>query len=254
MSIRVFAFLAALVFGLGVVAAPAQDGGSASSEVSSSSEAAPAEGNMTSEEMPAEDMAEPANPELAAWMAGTPRKIESNEAIYNPTGLVDRPLGNPEAEVILIEYASPTCPHCASFHVNTYPSLLSDYVETGKVQFIVRPFVRNILDTVVFMLAECSDTGYYDVVDTYFANQDAWAYAQSPRSSLLTIALQKGFTEESFDACLADEALFTKLEDMRTEALEKFELEATPTFYLNGEKFSGDKSFEDMSARIDALL
>jgi len=169
--------------------------------------------------------------------------------------LPDKPIGQADAPVTLIEYASPTCPHCAAFHEQTYPLLKSEYVDTGKVQFILRPFVRNVLDAVVFMLAEAAGpTSYNNVIDTYFRTQQTWATSNTPRDALLEIALQLGFTQESFEAALTNQDLFTAMETMRDQALNEFGLTGTPTFYINGKQLSGDVSIETLAAEIDPLV
>src|SRR5690606_14865637 len=111
------------------------------------------------------------------------------------------------------EYASPTCPHCATFSNNVLPDFVAAYVDTGKVKLIVRPFVRNVLDAAVFMLAEASGpTNYHNVLSTYFRTQPTWAASQTPRDAILEIAKQLGFTQETFDAALTNQALFTGME------------------------------------------
>lgn len=175
--------------------------------------------------------------------------------LMNPSGAADRPLGDESAPVTIIEYASPTCPHCASFHVATFPALKEQYIDTGKVRFIVRPFIRNSdLDPAVFMLAECSDTEFYPLLGSFFERQLEWAQSPTPRDALLSIASEHGLTQEAFDACLSDNALFQQMVDAREQAIEEFGLEATPTFYINGKQFSGAKPIEDMAAEIDLLL
>ena len=181
-----------------------------------------------------------------------------------PNGLPDRVLGSAEAKVTVIEYASPTCPHCATFHNTVYPEFKTQYIDTGKVQFILRPFVRNVLDAVVFMLAEAAATGagegaaaseaYHNVVETYFRTQETWATAESPRDAILEIAKQLGFTEESFDAALTNQTLFTGMESLRDQSLNEFGLTGTPTFYVNGKQLTGDKTLEELAAEIDPLL
>lgn len=169
--------------------------------------------------------------------------------------LPDRVLGSEDAKVTVIEYASPTCPHCATFHNTVYPQFKTDYIDTGKVKFIVRPFVRNVLDAVIFMLAEAAgDEQYHTVIETYFKTQDQWGTSQTPRDAILEIAKQLGFTEQSFDAALTNQELFTAMETMRQQALDEFKLEGTPTFYVNGKQLTGDKTLEQLKAEIDPLL
>lgn len=170
-------------------------------------------------------------------------------------GLADRPEGPADAAVTVIEYASPTCPHCAQFHNEVYPEFKEQYIETGKVQFLLRPFMRNVLDAVVFMLAEAAgEDAYHGVIETYFANHSTWAYSDAPRDAMLDVALQLGFTEESFEAALTNQDLYVALEAVREQAIEKFDLTGTPTFYINGKQLSGEQSIEELAAEIDPLL
>jgi protein-disulfide isomerase len=182
---------------------------------------------------------------------GTTKDVAKLAAVAVP----DHVLGAETAPVTVIEYASPTCPHCAAFHNNVYPLVKSEYIDTGKVKFVVRPFVRNVLDAVVFMLAEAAGPEqYHSVVETYFKTQDQWGLAEKPRDAILAIAKQLGFTDASFDAALTNTELFNKMETMRQQAMEEFKLEGTPTFYINGQQLTGDKTIEDLRAVIDPLV
>lgn len=174
---------------------------------------------------------------------------------YDPA-LADRVLGSEDANVTVIEYASPTCPHCAAFHINVYPAFKEAYVDSGKAKFIVRPFVRNVLDAVVFMLAMTTDDveAYHQILDTYFKTQNTWALSDKPKDALFNIAQQLGFTEETFEAALTNQVLFEGMDQMREQALNEFDLTGTPTFYINGKQLSGDKSLDELAAEIDPLL
>lgn len=178
------------------------------------------------------------------------------DKLMQPNGIDDRIIGAEDAKVTVIEYASPTCPHCAAFHVNVYPAFKEQYIDSGKVQFVLRPFVRNILDAVVFMLAETAedDETYHTIVSAYFDTQSQWALSKTPKDEMLKIALQLGFTEESFEAALTNQELFAGMEKMREQALEEFDLTGTPTFYVNGKTLSGDKTLEELAAEIDPKL
>lgn len=173
-----------------------------------------------------------------------------------PAGnIADKVLGDPNAPVTVIEYASPTCPHCATFHNTVYEPFKAEYVDTGKVQFILRPFVRNVLDAAIFMLAEAAgEANYHNVIATYFRTQANWGTSDKPRDAILDIAKQLGFTQESFDAALTNQELFTGMEAQRDQALNEFALQGTPTFYVNGKLLSGDKTLEQLAAEIDPLV
>lgn len=173
-----------------------------------------------------------------------------------PVGNIpDKVQGNPDAPVTVIEYASPTCPHCATFHNTVYEPFKAAYIDTGKVKYILRPFVRNVLDAAIFMLAEAAgETNHHNVISTYFRTQGEWGVSEAPRDAIYTIATQLGFTKESFDAALTNQDLFTGMEAMREQALNEFGLQGTPTFYVNGKTLSGDKTLEQLAAEIDPLV
>ena len=178
------------------------------------------------------------------------------DQLMAPAGdYVDHAQGSDTAPVTVIEYASPTCPHCATFSNDVLPGFIDAYVDTGKVRLITRPFVRNVLDAAVFMLAEAAGPdNYHNVVSTYFKTQNTWATSQAPRDAILEIAKQLGFTQETFDAALTNQDLFTGMEAVRDQALNDFGLSGTPTFYVNGKTLSGDKTLEQLAAEIDPLV
>lgn len=171
-------------------------------------------------------------------------------------GLPDRFEGQKDAKVTVIEYSSPTCPHCADFALKVYPELKTKYIETGDVLFILRPFVRNVLDAVVYMLAETApDTdGYIKIVNTFLDTQTDWAVSDKPKDAMLKVAEQLGFTKESFDKALTNQDLFNALEKVRDQAINDFDLTGTPTFYVNGKQLVGFQNLDEMSAAIDPLL
>ena len=192
---------------------------------------------------------------VAAASAAEGDMIDVAKLMAPAGGVADHVQGSETAPVTVIEYASPTCPHCAAFSNNVLPAFTEAYVDTGKVKLIVRPFVRNVLDAAVFMLAEAAGpTNYHNVLSTYFKTQATWAASQTPRDAILEIAKQLGFTQETFDAALTNQELFTGMEALREQALDEFGLAGTPTFYVNGKTLTGDKTLEQLAAEIDPLV
>lgn len=167
----------------------------------------------------------------------------------------DKWLGDENAPVTMIEYASSTCPHCATFHSVTYPTLKTDYIETGKVRFTLRPFLLNILDAVVFMLAaQSDDETYYEMLDAYFPTQADWVQSETPRDAIFEIAKNFGYTQESFESALTNQTLFEGMNALRQQALDDFGMTGTPSFYVNGKMLSGAKPIADLAAEIDPLV
>lgn len=192
---------------------------------------------------------------LSAAQAAEGDVVDQAKLLAPAGNIPDKIQGNADAPVTVIEYASPTCPHCATFHNTVYEPFKAEYVDTGKVKFILRPFVRNVLDAAVFMLAEAAGpTNYHNVLATYFKTQANWAASQTPRDAILEIAKQLGFTQETFDAALTNQELFTGMEALREQALDEFGLAGTPTFYVNGKTLTGDKTLEQLAAEIDPLI
>jgi protein-disulfide isomerase len=159
--------------------------------------------------------------------------------------------GPETAKVTIIEYASSSCPHCAAFFKDVYTPLKKDYIDTGRVRFILREFPHNDLGMAGFMLARCAPKDkYFPIVDVLFSTQDKWM--ADPLKELKNIALQAGFTEETFNACLKNEAVAKDIYAERQRA-ETFGVESIPTVFINGEKFEG-RTYDLVKAKIDPLL
>ena len=168
--------------------------------------------------------------------------------------LPDQILGKEDAPVTVIEYASMTCGHCATFHTNTYPEFKKRYVDTGKVRYILREFPLDPLAAGAFMLARCAGKDkYYPLIETLFQQQRVWA-VQKPIEPLFAIAKQAGFTQQSFDACLQDQKMLDGIEWVRARGADKFKVDSTPTFFINGKIFKGALSIDDLAKAIDPLL
>lgn len=169
--------------------------------------------------------------------------------------LKDMVYGKADAPVTIVEYASLTCPHCADFTINTFPKIKEKYIDTGKARLIFREFPFDPRATAAFMLARCApEDRYFPMVDVFFKQQQQWATAEDGEAALLQIAKLAGFTQESFKACLTNQQL---LDDVRTtmeRGSKDFGVSATPTFFINGQKYAGALSVDEMSAIIDKLL
>ena len=189
-----------------------------------------------------------------AFLAPAKADTVSTEELMKPGPLPDIALGAAEAPVTIVEYASMTCPHCAHFHETTFPELKKRFIDTGKVRFIFREFPLDPLAAAGFMLARCAgDDKYYPMIETLFSQQKTWA-VQKPLPPLLAIAKQAGFTQQSFDQCLANQKLLDDIEKSRERASSKFGVNSTPTFFINGEKVAGALSIDELEKKIQPLL
>ncbi len=164
----------------------------------------------------------------------------------------DMTMGPDTAKVTVIEYASASCPHCAAFYKDVFPTLKTEYIDTGKIHFIFREFPHNDAALAAFMVARCAPKEkYFPLVDVFFTTQDVWL--QNPLEGLTKIAQQAGFTKESFDACLKNEAVAKNILAVRTTA-DGLGVTGIPTFFINGEMLDGEKTIDVLRAKIDPLL
>ncbi|MIL09500.1 DsbA family protein, partial [Salmonella enterica subsp. enterica] len=134
------------------------------------------------------------------------------EALLAPGALPEKSFGPDDAPVTIIEYASLTCPHCRTFHVNVWPDLKKKYVDTGQVRFIMREFPFDPRSSAGFMLARCSKDNYFPMIDVLFKQQANWAAVENAQAALLQLAKLAGFSQQQFEACLTDQKL---LDDIR---------------------------------------
>jgi len=173
--------------------------------------------------------------------------------LMEPGALPDISIGKDDAKVTIIEYMSMTCPHCARFHNDIFEPIKAKYVETGKVKFILREFPLDPRATAAIMLARCApNEQYFPMVSVLFKSQMTWATAEDGRAALLQMSKLAGFTQESFEACLTNQKLLDDVNKVRDKASKDYGVDSTPTFFINGSRYTGEMSVEEMSAIIDA--
>ena len=178
----------------------------------------------------------------------------STAELLETGALEDMVLGKADALVTVIEYASMTCGHCAAFHANTYPEFKKRYVDTGKARYILREFPLDPLAAGAFMLARCAGKDrYFPLVETLFQQQRQWT-VQKPLEPLFAIVRQAGFTQQTFDACLRDQKMLDGIEWVRRRGQEKFGVNSTPTFFINGKVVRGIMTVDELEKHIEPYL
>jgi protein-disulfide isomerase len=178
------------------------------------------------------------------------------DELMQPGPLPELTLGKADAPVTIVEYASMTCGHCAAFHNTVFPKLKEKYVDTGKVRFIMREFPLDNLAAAASMLARCAGGDKtYPMIEVLFQKQDQWAFVRgNPVPELFKLAKQAGFTQESFDKCLTDQKLLDDVTSIRTRGADKFGVNSTPTFFINGKRLEGAPTVESFDKALDPLL
>ena len=187
-----------------------------------------------------------------AWAqrSSGPSEVSMTE-LMKAGDLPELTLGSADAKVVIVEYASLTCGHCAAFHAKVFPELKTKYIDTGKVRFVYRDFPLDNLAAAGAMLARCAgDDKAYPLLSVLFEKQDTWV-TRNPVPKLFEIARQAGFTQASFDTCLKDQTLLNKISAGRTRASETFGVNSTPTFFINGKRLEG---YTDRIGTFDKAL
>jgi protein-disulfide isomerase len=174
------------------------------------------------------------------------------EELMRPGPLPEEAEGKGDAPVTMVEYASMTCTHCANFAVKVYPELKSRYIDTGKVRYVLREFPLDAVAAAGFMLARCvGNDKYFAMINVLFRMQDKWAFVKDPQSALLSIARQAGLSEQKFKECMSNQQLLDGIEQVRQRAADKFGVNSTPTFFINGELHRGEMSLDELNKALE---
>jgi protein-disulfide isomerase len=169
----------------------------------------------------------------------------------------ERTMGAADAPVTLVEYAMFTCPHCANFHETVLPRIKENYIDTGKVQLVYREVYFNKPSLWAGMIARCApEERYFGIVEVLFDRQQDWAASENEQEligKLFSIGRQAGLTDDAMNACLQDRALAEGLVAEFQAKAAADGIDATPTFFIDGEMHP-NASYEELSAKLDAAL
>lgn len=197
-------------------------------------------------------------PAVAQQKATTPAKDAAAAAddISKPGPRGDIVIGKADAPVTIVEYASMTCPHCATFHNTVLPGIKAKFVDSGQVKVIFREFPLDNVAAAVSMLARCAPTDKAaEVIAKFFETQEQWAFVRgSPLPGMLKVAETVGFTKDSFDKCIGDQKLLDDVVAVGERGRKSFGVSSTPTFFVNGKKLESRGDLASFEAAIEPLL
>lgn len=167
----------------------------------------------------------------------------------------DRVLGKADAPITIIEYASLTCPHCAAFSQQTLPKVKQEWIATGKAKLVYRDYPLDRSAVFAAMIAHCLPPGrFFDAVERLFSTQKQWAYGNDVQQQLTKFAVANGMTQASAERCMKDDKLSDAIVAQAVSANKKYGVGSTPTFFINGRKFSGEMPYPEFSKILaDAL-
>ena len=166
-------------------------------------------------------------------------------------------IGDKNAPITIIEYASLSCSHCASFHNNTLPDIKKEYVDTGKVRFVFRNFPYDPPSLIGSVILKCVPKDVrYDYMNALFLLRKNWVISDNAKSTqeLYKIMQSGGMSKEDFDNCLKRDDLADQIIKGRIDAQNEFNIQSTPSFLINGNLEQGNKSVKEFRQIIDKIL
>lgn len=169
--------------------------------------------------------------------------------------LPEMTLGTAGAPVTIIEYASMSCSHCASFHADVYPQLKEKYIDTGKARLIFREFPLNAPAFQASVLARCGGPSrFFGFIDVLFRESQRWAAAPDPIAELTQIGRLGGISAEKFQNCLQDKRVTDGILKNRLTGEQEHKITSTPSFVINGQLVSGTQDIAEFERIIEPLL
>jgi len=251
--------LAALLAGSPLALASAETGADPASVPAEQEEAAPESAEPAESEAAASE-AEATAGEAATWAEESAvdtgdARTEAEAAADNGYLLGDVVLGEADAPVTVVEYASFTCPHCGTFAKEIFPQVRQNYVETGKVKFILREVYFDQYGLWASMVARCGgEKGFYPLAHRFLTTQESWTGADDIGLAIHQIGRRAGLSADRLEQCLSDREFATALLADYQEHRAEDDIQSTPTFIINGKKHGGAMSYEEFSKLLDAEL
>jgi protein-disulfide isomerase len=170
----------------------------------------------------------------------------------------DRTMGSPKAPILMVEYAAPTCPHCAAFNTEILPLIKQKYIDSGKVYYVFRVFPLNSVDVAAEAMARCLPAeNYFSFIDLLYRNQSKWdpdGYQISDvHGALVQMGGMAGMSPQEVDTCIANTTEQTQITKVGQDAETKYNVNGTPSFIVNGQLRVGESTWEDWQDYLNKL-
>ena len=165
-------------------------------------------------------------------------------------------VGNKNAKITIITYESLTCSHCADFHINVYPELKRDYIDTGIAKIEFRHFPLDIAAFNASKVSQCKNDGQSEILNSLYLNQQKWVKGKTIEE--VNENLKKFLKSEEFNMDFNQCTTNKKIEDFilndRIEGVKKFKVNATPTIIINNEKFEKSLNYKNLKKTLEKLI
>ncbi|MGH6833613.1 MAG: DsbA family protein [Methyloceanibacter sp.] len=177
--------------------------------------------------------------------------VPPQQELMAPGPLGDRVLGKATAPVTVIEYVSLTCPHCANFEKTLFPRMKKEFIDSGKVRYIVREFPIGRTAGTAAIVNRCApEDKYFFLLNQFLTRQPEWVSQEVRPDAIFSVAKASGMTRETFDKCLSNQVIIDGLTEVKQRG-RQFGVIGTPTFFINGRKAQGEVTFDEIKAMIE---
>lgn len=196
---------------------------------------------------------------VAAFFLSANFAMAQDAPDIDTSDIPDMVLGNPDAEVTVIEYASFTCPHCAGFHAGSFKDLKKDFIDTNKIKFIYREVFfdrQGLWAAIVARCGEGAENRYFGIAEMIYENQNTWARQDDPSdivASLRRFGKTAGLTDTQLDQCFTDADSAQKLYARYLQQAEADGVRSTPSFIIDGTLYS-NMAYDEMAGIISTAL
>jgi protein-disulfide isomerase len=198
----------------------------------------------------------------AAYFVFTGGSSSDNTASAGPMAIIlskdDRTQGSKTAPLTVLEYAAPTCPHCAHFDMDIFPQFKQQYIDTGKVYFVFRVFPLNAVDVAAESMARClPEDNYFQFLDLLYRNQAKWdpEYQVSDvHAGLLEMGKIAGMSAQQVESCISNQAEAKRIQDVGADAQTRYGISGTPSFVANGQVHGPFVDYQEFKTFLDAQL
>jgi protein-disulfide isomerase len=198
---------------------------------------------------------------LSSPLVGVANAEDATATVTAPAELPPVPdmvMGQADAPVTVVEYASFTCPHCQRFHDTVFRKFRENYIDTGKVKFVYREVYFDKFGLWAAMIARCGGPmKYFGIADMLYDTQKDWigdGQEATISANLRKTGLKAGIPQDRLDVCLNDQVMAKAMVATYQKNSEADKVEGTPTFLINGETHTGEMSYEDFAKLLDAAL
>jgi len=165
-------------------------------------------------------------------------------------------VGNKNAKITIITYESLTCSHCADFHINVFPELKRDYIDTGIAKIEFRHFPLDVAAFNASKISQCKNDGDSEILNQLFLNQQKWVKGKSieeVNENLKRFLSSEGF-DVDFNQCTTDKKIEDFILNDRIEGVKKFKVNATPTIIINDKKFEKSLNYKNLKKTLEKLI